>query len=150
MEICTAGFAGWTAEEFFETLTRERIERLVDVRLHNTSQLAGFAKRDDLAYFLRTIVGAEYAHEELLAPTPDLLDAYRKKRIGWDEYEAEFRALMRERRIEAALDRSEFEARSVLLCSEHAPDRCHRRLVAEHLATAWGDIDIIHLRRPAE
>lgn len=147
MEIFTAGFTKWTAEEFFETLKREGIERLVDVRLHNTSQLAGFAKRDDLAYFLRVVVVAEYVHEPKLAPTDEMLQAYRKGRIPWSEFETEFKALLVERRIEEWLRPEQFARRSLLLCSEHEPDRCHRRLVAEHLAALWPGLRVVHLAR---
>jgi len=121
------------------------VVRLVDIRLHNVSQFAGFAKRDDLAYFLREICAAEYVHEPLLAPTEELLGDYRGRRISWAEYEPRFKALIAERQIEAAIPRGLFEPRSVLLCSEATPERCHRRLVAEHLAEKWGDVTIRHL-----
>lgn len=147
MEIFTAGFTKWTAEGFFETLKREGIERLIDVRLHNTSQLAGFAKRDDLAYFLRVIDRVDYVHEPLLAPTPELLEAYKKRRMTWDAYEAEFGRLMSGRQIEDRLHPDDFGERALLLCSEHEPDRCHRRLVAEHLSAQWRGVEIVHLPR---
>jgi len=114
------------------------------VRLNNVSQLAGFAKRDDLAYFLRTICGMDYVHEPMLAPTAEMLSDYRNKASSWDEYEQQFLALMRERAIESRVPRATI-AESVLLCSEDKPDRCHRRLVAEYLAERWGDVDIHHL-----
>lgn len=147
MEIFTIGFTRTTAENFFERLRANRIERLVDVRLNNRSQLAGFAKRDDLAYFLRELVGARYEHEPLLAPTRAILDAYKKKgAMPWAEYEDRFLALMHERRIEQELSRAQFEAsRTVLLCSEETAEHCHRRLVAEYLAEHWGEVGIVHL-----
>jgi len=146
LEIFTIGFTKTTAEDFFGRLRANRIERLLDVRLNNRSQLAGFAKRDDLAYFLRELVGAAYEHAPLLAPTQEILDAYKKRgAMSWSEYERSFLALLSERKIETALSPVDFERRTVLLCSEDTPDRCHRRLVAEYLADHWGDIEIVHL-----
>lgn len=146
MEIFTIGFTRTTAEDFFQRLKSSGIERLLDVRLNNRSQLAGFAKRDDLAYFLREIAGAEYEHAPLLAPTQDILDEFKKrKEMPWDEYEARFLRLMRERQIEKQLSPGDFSRRTVLLCSEDTPDHCHRRLVAEYLQNHWKDVEIIHL-----
>lgn len=119
--------------------------RVVDVRLNNISQLAGFAKKDDLAYFLRVICGMEYVHLPELAPTPEMLDAYRKDRGDWATYEQRFLSLIQERRIEETLSR-EVVAGSCLLCSEEKPHHCHRRLVAEYLQQHWGDVEIIHLQ----
>src|SRR5262249_11835985 len=135
MEIFTIGFTRTTAENFFGRLRANQIKRLLDVRLNNRSQLAGFAKRDDLAYFLRELVDADYEHAPLLAPTQDILDAYKKKgAMPWQEYEDRFLALMRERGIEKNLAPEDFAKRTVLLCSEDTPTQCHRRLVAEYLA----------------
>ena len=146
MEIFTIGFTRTTAEDFFQRLKSSGIERLLDVRLNNKSQLAGFAKRDDLAYFLRELVGAEYEHAPLLAPTQDILDDFKKKKeMPWDEYEDRFLRLMRDREIEEQLSPEDFSWRTVLLCSEDTPDHCHRRLVAEYLQNHWKDIEIIHL-----
>ena len=145
MEIYTAGFTKKTAEQFFESLRRAGIRRLLDIRLNNSSQLAGFSKRDDLAYFLRVICHADYQHEPLLAPTQDLLDEYKKQKGSWEAYERRFLALMRERRIEERIDRRLFAVPTVLLCSEATPERCHRRLVAEYLRDQWGDLTITHL-----
>lgn len=146
MEIFTIGFTRTTAEGFFDRLKSHRIERLLDVRLNNRSQLAGFAKRDDLAYFLRELVGADYEHEPLLAPTQDILDDFKKKKeMPWEEYEDRFLRLMREREVEKRLRPEEFSRRTVLLCSEDTPEHCHRRLVAEYLRDHWTDLEIIHL-----
>ena len=145
MDVYTTGFTKKAAAEFFDSLRRARIERLLDVRLNNTSQLAGFAKRDDLAYFLRELCGAEYLHEPLLTPTQELLDGYKKERGGWEEYEKAFLALMSARRVEQALDRRLFDVPTVLLCSEPTAQRCHRRLALEYLRSSWGDIEIVHL-----
>jgi uncharacterized protein YeaO (DUF488 family) len=106
--------------------------------------LAGFAKRDDLAYFLDRICGAEYVHEPLLAPTEDLLAAYRGKDLGWEEYERRFLELIAERRIDKTLDRQMLE-QAVLLCSEASAEKCHRRLVAQYLQARWGNLQIVHL-----
>lgn len=121
------------------------IRRLVDVRLRNDSHLAGFARRDDLAFFLKEICGAEYVHEVRLAPTKEILDGFRKKEITWDEYERRFVALLAERKVVEALDRRLFDLPAVLLCSEPKPERCHRRLVAEYLQAKWGSFTIRHL-----
>jgi uncharacterized protein (DUF488 family) len=146
MEIFTIGFTQTTAEDFFGRLKEHRVERLLDVRLNNSSQLAGFAKRDDLAYFLRELLGAEYRHEPLLAPSRELLGAYKKqKSISWEEYEERFLALMRDRCIERQLDPTEFEARTVLLCSEATPEHCHRRLAVEYLIDHWSGLSAVHL-----
>jgi uncharacterized protein (DUF488 family) len=145
MEIYSIGFTKKTARQFFETLRNAGIRRLIDVRLNNTSQLAGFAKRDDLEFFLRKICGAEYVHEPLLAPTQEMLVAYKKGKGAWEEYERRFLALMKEREIERNLDRALFEIPSVLLCSEETAEHCHRRLVLEYLAEKWGEIKIVHL-----
>ena len=121
------------------------IQRLLDIRLNNTSQLSGFARRADLPFFLEKLCGAEYLHEPQLAPTREMLQAYREGIVGWPRYEKDFTALMRERRVEVTLDRNLFGVPTVLLCSEAAPQRCHRRLVLEYLNRAWGGIRPIHL-----
>ena len=145
MEIHTIGFTQKSARAFFESLRQKGIERLVDVRINNTSQLAAFAKRDDLRYFLDEILGAEYVHEPLLAPTRELLKAYRDGEIDWDGYERAFLDLMAERRIEEVIPKEFFGKRTVLLCSEAVPEKCHRRLVVEYLDRAWGNVEAIHL-----
>lgn len=115
------------------------------MRLNNSSQLAGFAKRDDLAFFLAELRGAEYLHEPLLAPTREMLDTYKKGAESWQEYERRFLELLRERRVEKVLDRSLFEVPTTLLCSEASPEHCHRRLVLEYLDREWGGIRAVHL-----
>jgi hypothetical protein len=113
--------------------------------LNNVSQLAGFSKRDDLAFFLQEICGAEYVHEPLLAPTQEMLDAFKKAKGSWDDYERTFLALMAERKIEERLDRALFAVPAVLLCSEPTPEHCHRRLVVEYLQKQWDDLQVRHL-----
>ena len=121
------------------------IHRLLDVRLNNTSQLSGFARSADLPFFLETLCGAEYLHEPRLAPTGEMLDAYRKGNMAWPEYEREFTGLLRERHVERTLDRDLFGVPTVVLCSEAMPEHCHRRLVLEYLDRAWGGIRAVHL-----
>jgi uncharacterized protein (DUF488 family) len=145
MEIYSIGFTQKTAEQFFSLLKSAGIRRLLDVRLNNISQLAGFAKRQDLPFFLKEICHAEYRHEPLLAPTQDILDRYKKKKGSWPEYESKFLALLAERKVEKSLDRSLFSVPTVLLCSEPTPERCHRRLVLEYLTEKWRDLHAIHL-----
>ncbi len=145
MEIYTIGFTKRTAAGFFGTLKQNGIRRLLDIRLHNASQLAGFSKRDDLAFFLDAVGGIAYRHDTLLSPTADLLDAYRRKRISWDEYAERFLALIAERDVHNVLEPSEFSQPTVLLCSELGPEKCHRRLVIEHLARHWPDVKAVHL-----
>jgi uncharacterized protein (DUF488 family) len=145
VEIYTTGFTKKTAESFFTELRDAGIRRVIDVRLNNVSQLAGFTKRNDLRFFLREIVGAEYVHELRLAPRNDDLLSYRNGSMPWDEYAAAYGVLLREREVEETIPRSLFESRSALLCSEEKADRCHRRLAAEYLAAAWGGMTIVHL-----
>ena len=144
MKVFTIGFTKKPASRFFTLLRDSGARRIVDVRLNNVSQLAGFAKRDDLRFFLREIGGLEYVHAPELAPTAEMLADYRKRRCDWATYERRFLRLMRERRVEETVAK-EVVADGCLLCSEHPPDQCHRRLVAEYLQEHWGDIKVTHL-----
>jgi uncharacterized protein (DUF488 family) len=143
--VYTIGFTKKNAERFFGLLRDNGIRRLVDVRLNNISQLAGFAKRDDLEFFLRQICNADYVHEPLLAPTQAMLDTYKKGKGKWADYEREFLALMAERKVEDKIDRTLFATPSVLLCSEPTAEHCHRRLVVEYLRDKWGGLTFTHL-----
>jgi uncharacterized protein (DUF488 family) len=145
MEICTIGFTRRSAADFFGALEAAGVERVVDVRLNNRSQLAGFTKASDLPFFLQRILGAAYQHEPLLAPTDELLGAYRRREKSWDEYETEYLELLHARSVETTLDRALFSVESALLCSEPGPERCHRRLAAEYLQACWGNVEIVHL-----
>ena len=145
MEIYSIGFTKKTAEQFFDILKEEKIRRLLDVRLNNISQLAGFTKREDLKYFVQEICGAEYIHEPLLAPTQELMDSYKKEKGTWEKFAKKFLALMVERKIEKKLDPSQFSVRTVLLCSEAQADHCHRKLVLDYLQDKWGGLNISHL-----
>lgn len=143
MKLFTIGFTKTTAERFFTRLSRANVRKLVDVRLNNVSQLAGFAKKDDLKFFAKSICQIEYKHFPALAPTQDILDDYKKSKGSWQVYTSKFLTLMAQRRIET-LDRDELDG-GCLLCSEDTPHHCHRRLVAEYLKEKWGDVDVIHL-----
>jgi uncharacterized protein (DUF488 family) len=145
MEIYTIGFTKKTAAQFFGLLREADIEQLIDVRLNNISQLAGFTKRDDLEFFLGELCNASYLHEPMLAPTQPLLDSYKKRHLPWREYEHKFTQLIADRRIEDRLDPKLLERRTVLLCSEPTAERCHRRLVVEYLDKAWGGVRAVHL-----
>ena len=144
IKLYTIGFTGHSAEEFFGKLQRAGVKTLLDVRLNNVSQLAGFAKKKDLQYFLRTIAGIGYVHENSLAPTKDILDAYKKKRISWDEYEERFNRILAERAPDTHLQPDEIDG-CCLLCSEHEHEHCHRRLVTEYLEQKWGNVEVMHL-----
>ena len=144
MKLSTIGFTKKSARRFFDLLSQSGTKRIVDVRLNNGSQLAGFAKKDDLEYFLGELCGMEYVHLPTLAPTKEMLDDYKKRRGDWKTYEDRFIALMRERRIEATIPK-EIVADGCLLCSEDKPHHCHRRLVAEYLKQHWGNVEIAHL-----
>jgi uncharacterized protein (DUF488 family) len=144
MKVFTIGFTKKNAQRFFGLLKTTGAKRVVDVRLNNVSQLAGFAKKDDLEYFLKEVCGMGYTHLPELAPTQDMLDDYKKLKGDWDAYERRFLALMKERRIESTVPK-EVVADGCLLCSEDKPHHCHRRLVAEYLKDHWGDVEIAHL-----
>ena len=145
MEIYSIGFTQKSAGQFFGALKTHGIERLLDVRLNNTSQLAGFAKQSDLPYFLKEICEVEYEHEPLLAPTQEILDAFKKRKGDWGDYTKAYLSLIRGRKVERHLLRESFARRTVLLCSEATAEHCHRRLALEYLQSHWGDLSIIHL-----
>ena len=144
MKLFTIGFTKKSAETFFTILKTAGAARLVDVRLNNVSQLAGFTKRDDLRYFTKAICGIDYVHLPVLAPTQDILDAFKKHKGDWGLYERQFLDLMRARQIERQVA-PELMDRACLLCSEETPEHCHRRLVAEYLRHHWGEVEIEHL-----
>jgi uncharacterized protein (DUF488 family) len=145
MEIYSIGFTKKSAGEFFGALKTAGIERLLDVRLNNTSQLAGFAKQSDLKYFLEQICGAAYEREPLLAPTQEILDAFKKQKGSWETYTKAYVALIRSRKVESAISQESFQRKTVLLCSEASAEHCHRRLALEYLQQHWNDVVIHHL-----
>lgn len=144
MKIFTIGFTKKSAKKFFDMLCSSGATTLVDVRLNNVSQLSGFAKRDDLQYFLGEICSMGYAHRPDLAPTRPMLDDYKKGRTDWLTYESQFLDLMEQRGITDIVPQ-ELLNNAVLLCSEDKPHQCHRRLVAEYLARHWNDVTVEHL-----
>jgi uncharacterized protein (DUF488 family) len=142
--VFSIGFTKKTAAQFFEKLRAAGVKRVIDVRLNKSSQLAGFSKRDDLKYFLEKILGVEYVESPLLAPTQPMLDAYKKDKGNWTDYERAFQDLMQEREIENKIEPS-LLAGGCLLCSEEKPHHCHRRLVLEYLQKRWGTLAIEHI-----
>jgi uncharacterized protein (DUF488 family) len=144
-DVTTIGFTKTDAKRFFDRLVSSGVKTLYDVRLHNTSQLAGFAKADDLAYFLEKIGGIKYQHQPLLAPTDAMLKAFKRDKGDWNEYQHSFLSLMAERKIEDKFNPSLFHG-ACLLCSEATPHYCHRRLVCEYLNEKWnGALRVKHL-----
>lgn len=143
MRIYTLGFSHKSAEEFFDILRDSGVRRVVDIRRSNTNQLAGFTKKDDLRYFLRVILDMPYTHELALAPSADLMHAYRHDEVGFDEFSKQLREEYDAGEV-SSLDRSLFDD-AVLLCSEADPSTCHRLVAAEYLAEVWDDVEIVHL-----
>lgn len=144
MKLFTIGFTKSKAADFFARLDRAGVRHVHDTRLNRVSQLAGFAKQDDLRFFLGRIANIDYSVEPLLAPTADILDAYRKKELGWDEYARRYLALLDTRKVEHRLAVADL-ADACLLCSEATPEHCHRRLAAEYLALSITGVEIVHL-----
>lgn len=144
VQIFTIGFTKKSAQEFFGKLSAAGVKRIVDIRLNNVSQLAGFAKKNDLKYFLKAICGIDYIHLPELAPTQEILDEYKKHKGDWAVYEKRFLELMSTRQVEEQIKPDILDG-GCLLCSEDTPDHCHRRLVAEYFKDKWGDVEIKHL-----
>lgn len=142
--LYTIGFTKKDAETFFTLLKKNGIKKLIDIRLNNVSQLAGFAKMYDLRYFLKTICNIEYLHKPEYSPTLEILNDYKKNNINWHQYEKKFNELLMNRDIEKAIPKSDLNM-ACLLCSEPTADKCHRRLVAEYLKRKFDDIEIVHL-----
>lgn len=146
--LCTIGFAGKTAEEFFRLLSEAGVQKVIDIRQNRGGQLSGYAKHPDLAYLLEKVAQLTYAHEPLLAPTPELLKTYRRNK-DWAAYEAAFLTLMQARGIPQSLDTGAWPPKVALLCSEPGPEKCHRRLVADLLAAHWRaqrqNVEVRHL-----
>jgi len=144
IKIFTIGFTKKKAEKFFTELCNASVKRVIDIRLNNVSQLAGFAKKDDLRYFLKTICDIDYIHMPELAPTKDILDEYKKNGGDWSVYEKKFIDLIEKRKIEKKITNDILD-NACLLCSEDKPDHCHRRLVAEYLSKKWRKVKIKHI-----
>ncbi len=143
VDLFTIGFTQKQAEQFFETLIQAGVQCVIDTRLNNVSQLAGFAKQKDLKYFLEKLGGIQYIHLLDLAPTKDMLDAYKKKQIGWSDYADQFNSLISTRKIEQKIS-PDLLHKACLLCSEAKPHHCHRRLVAEYLQQRLDQAIAIH------
>ena len=144
MTLFTIGFSKKNTEKFFETLLQNGVKRLIDIRLNNKSQLAGFTKSSDLQYLLRKIGNIEYVYMPQFAPTKDLLKKYQNKQVDWKVYEAEYKKILDDRNVIKDLDYSIFD-NAVLLCSESTAEHCHRRLLAEYLSQKNNNITITHL-----
>lgn len=144
IDLYTIGFTRKSAEDFFTLLKNNNIKRLIDVRLNNVSQLAGFTKQDDLRFFLKEICGIDYSHIVDFSPTDNMLKRYKNKEINWNQYEKEFKELIMVRRIEKLVD-IELLKNACLLCSEPTAEKCHRRLVAEYFRKIYKNVNIIHL-----
>lgn len=143
-KLFTIGFTKKTAEEFFSKLIKARVKSIIDIRLNNTSQLSGFAKRNDLEYFLKEIADIRYIHLPQLCPTNDILEAYKKRKITWDEYEEKVIHLLDQRHVEKTVNLDLLD-HGCLLCSEEKADHCHRRLVGQYLSRTLHNLEIVHL-----
>ena len=142
--LYTIGFTATTAENFFERLQNNDVKQIIDARLNTKSQLSGFAKNADLAFFLKKIINANYLHVPEFAPTQEILNNYRNKKIDWSEYENIYLNLIKKRRVEMLLNAKELD-KSCLLCSEADATFCHRRLLAEYLERKLKSLSIKHL-----
>ena len=144
MKLFTIGFTQKTAKQFFGLLQRAGVRRVLDTRLNNRSQLAGFSKGEDLGFFLEAIAGIAYRYAPEMAPTQAMLDRYKKGKGSWDEYETEYLRLLEQRTVSQRITEAEL-ADACLLCSEHEPTHCHRRLAAEYLQRHFRGLEIVHL-----
>jgi uncharacterized protein (DUF488 family) len=144
IKLYTIGFTGKSAEKFFNLLTSSGVKKIVDTRINNVSQLAGFAKGSDLKFFAKEIGDISYENNIDFAPTKELLTRYRNKKMTWQEYEIEYLNLLDMRKVASKTDIEKLHE-NCLLCSEHTPEKCHRRLLAEYLQHVKNDVEIIHL-----
>jgi uncharacterized protein (DUF488 family) len=144
IKLFTIGFTNKSAEQFFDLLKNNQVEGLVDTRINNVSQLSGFAKGNDLKFFAKQIGKINYTHTLDFAPTKDLLSDYRAKKITWADYEIAYLNLLDSRKIKQKVDVESLH-QHCLLCSEHTPEKCHRRLLAEYFQVVRQDIEIVHL-----
>jgi uncharacterized protein (DUF488 family) len=144
IKLYTIGFTGKSAEKFFTLLKNSGVSKIIDIRINNTSQLAGFAKGTDLKFFAKEIGNISYEHLADAAPSKDLFTRIRDKEISWEKFKPEYLKLLRERQIEKQISLKNLH-QSCLLCSEHTPDQCHRSLLADYLKAIHPEIEIIHL-----
>lgn len=146
MRLYTIGFTQKTARDFFNKIKDSKIDLLIDIRLNNVSQLAGFAKGKDLEYFLKELCNCKYVHDDAFAPTKELLNDYRAKKTSWGEYEKVFSEIMNQRQLAEKFKNFYMEYENVcLLCTEPTAQQCHRRLVAEYLSKNIENLEIIHI-----
>lgn len=144
IKLFTIGFTKKNAEKFFTLLIENKVKRVVDIRLNNTSQLSGFAKADDLKYFLKAVAGIEYVNLPELAPTQEIMDDVKKNNGSREVFRDSYTSLISKRRVDR-MDIRDLLNNSCLLCSEDKPDECHRKLAAEYLKKKWGNVEIVHL-----
>ena len=144
MNLYTIGFTGKSAEQFFTLVSETKASRLIDIRINRTSQLAGFAKEQDLKFFIPELTNMDYVVREDLAPTKDLLASYRRQDIAWEQFAERYEQLLRERVLQNALSREDF-SNSILLCSEKEPEKCHRTLLANILIEQFPSLEIVNL-----
>lgn len=145
IKLFTIGFTKKNARKFFQLLKSNDVKNIVDTRVNNTSQLAGFAKADDLEFFAKEIADISYEHQLDFAPTKELLSKYRKGNMTWDEYEDEYLNLLDLRKVKSKVEIEKLHE-NCLLCSEHTVEKCHRRLLAEYFQEVNSDVEIIHLK----
>lgn len=143
--LYTIGFTKKSAEQFFNLLKNNNVKQLVDVRISNSSQLAGFAKGKDLEFFVKEICHIPYRHITDFAPSKELLDRWHKQEVTWEEYEKIYIRLLKERNVLRDYGVKSFDG-SCFLCSEDTPEQCHRRLLAEYLQEHSKEkVTIVHL-----
>ena len=143
--LYTIGFTKKSAEQFFNLLRNNNVKQLVDVRISNNSQLAGFAKGKDLEFFVKEICHIPYRHITDFAPSKELLDLWHKQEVTWEEYEKTYIQLLKERNVLRDYGVKSFDG-SCFLCSEDTPEQCHRRLLAEYLLEHSKEkVTIVHL-----
>jgi uncharacterized protein (DUF488 family) len=145
IKLYTIGFTKKNAKQFFGLIQESGVKKVLDTRLNNVSQLAGFTKRDDLAFFLNRVAGVGYDHALKLAPTDEILKGYKKGEISWDAYAEAYKELISKRHVEDLFSSETLDG-ACLLCSEASPHHCHRRLAAEFFQNHLGaGVEIIHL-----
>lgn len=145
IKIFTISFTGSSAEDFFGRLKNAGVKKVIDTRLWASSQLAGFAKKKDLPFFVKELAGADYEYREDLAPTKDILKPYKDNQISWEDYEVQYLDLIRHRNLELVL-RPEDVHEACFLCACKTQHHCHRRLLAEYLQKHWDQpTQIVHL-----
>ena len=144
--LYTIGFTKKNARQFFTLLRNAGVKKLIDIRISNSSQLAGFAKGQDLEFFVKELCDADYVHIVDLAPTKELLNDYQAKKIDWNGYVSIFNRLLEQRHIAERYSVNDFD-KACFLCTEDIPEKCHRRLVVEYLKknNPDKDVKIVHL-----